>query len=204
MTRRYAEAVAYACAAHRGQVRKGSETPYVAHPLAVSALVLQYGGDEDQAIAALLHDVLEDCGAEHDEPILAAFGGRVLHMVRGCTDGVAGEKAPWRERKEAYLRHLANTPKPVLLVSLCDKLHNANSIHADLLVHGVEVFDRFTAGASGTVWYYNALVDVFRQKVGDQHPAVAALRREVDAITRWHADHVATAIVVELRTAKQS
>jgi len=68
VTRRYAEAVAYACAAHRGQVRKGSETPYVAHPLAVSALVLQYGGDEDQAIAALLHDVLEDCGAEHDEP----------------------------------------------------------------------------------------------------------------------------------------
>jgi len=203
VTRRYAEAVAYACAAHRGQVRKGSETPYVAHPLAVSALVLQYGGDEDQAIAALLHDVLEDCGEKHALEIEAHFGPRVLGIVRACTDGVAGEKAPWRQRKVAYIDHLQHVHEDALLVSLCDKLHNASAIHADLLRHGAAVFDRFTADADGTVWYYDSLAKVFQRRLSG-HPAVAALRREVDAICRWRGDQIAGGTVLELRRVKQS
>lgn len=101
LTERYHQAVAHAVQAHAGQVRKGTTIPYISHPLAVSPLVLEFGGDEDQAIAAELHDVLEDCGAAHAPLIEKRFGARVLALVEGCTDGHAGEKAPWRERKEA-------------------------------------------------------------------------------------------------------
>jgi (p)ppGpp synthase/HD superfamily hydrolase len=178
------DALAYAAAAHAGQVRKGGNIPYIYHPMAVSALVLEYGGDVEQAIAGLLHDVLEDCSVEHAPEIGRLFGPRVLSLVEGCTDGTpgaTGRKAPWRERKEAYLRCLTDAPDDVLLVSISDKLHNARAIVADLRAVGPVVFDRFTAGAEGTVWYYRHLAVIFADRLGN-HPAVAALAREVDAL----------------------
>lgn len=184
LTLRYAEAVAYATAAHAGQVRKGTKIPYITHPLAVSALVLEFGGDEDQAVAGLLHDVLEDCGEEHEGAILLRFGGRVLRLVRGCTDGVpdqSGRKPPWRERKERYLRHLAEAPDDLLLVSVADKVHNARAIQADRAAIGDAVFDRFTAGREGTSWYYGALHGVFKDRLGAMAPPVVALQTALNA-----------------------
>ncbi len=130
----------------------------------VCALVLEYGGDDDQAIAGLLHDVIEDCGEQHRAVVRATFGDRVADIVEGCTDGVPdseGVKAPWRQRKAAYLAHLRDAPPDTLLVSACDKLHNARAIAADVRSIGDEVFTRFKAGREGTLWYYGALLDVF-------------------------------------------
>lgn len=163
-TPRYSKALALAARAHEGQVRKGTSIPYVTHPVAVSALVAQYGGDEDQQIAALLHDVLEDGGAHYASDIERDFGPRVLAIVQGCTDGTpdaAGEKAPWRERKEAYLAHLGEAGEDVWMVSGCDKLSNARAILDDLNTVGLAVFDRFTAKKAGTLWYYRSLSRVF-------------------------------------------
>lgn len=161
---RYSKAIALAARAHEGQVRKGTSIPYVTHPVAVAALVAQYGGDEDQQIAALLHDVLEDGGVHFAAEIEAEFGPRVLAIVQGCTDGTpdaTGEKAPWQQRKEAYLAHLASAGEDVWMVSGCDKLSNARAILEDLNTVGLAVFDRFTAKKAGTLWYYRALSQVF-------------------------------------------
>jgi (p)ppGpp synthase/HD superfamily hydrolase len=173
LTDRYARAVDYARVAHATQVRKGSNIPYMYHLLGVSSLVIEFGGDEDQAIGGLLHDVLEDCGAEHEPVIRAEFGDRVAGIVLACTDGDAASKAGhtspegrrrnWFERKVQYLAHLADAPDHVLLVSGADKLHNARAILQDLedpLV-GAEVFGRFTGGRDGTLGYYEALARIF-------------------------------------------
>ncbi len=158
---RFAEAVALASRLHADQVRKGTAIPYVAHLLAVAAIVLEHDGDEDQAIAGLLHDVIEDCGAEHEASIAARFGSRVAAIVRGCTDAEVQPKPPWRARKEAYLVHLASADPDVLLVSAADKLHNARSIVSDVRTHGPSVFGRFKTGREGTVWYYTELASLF-------------------------------------------
>jgi (p)ppGpp synthase/HD superfamily hydrolase len=136
MTPRYTEAIGLAARAHEGQVRNGTGVPYITHPVAVAALVAQYGGDEDQQIAGLLHDVLEDGGPHYAEEIGRCFGPRVLRIVEACTDGVpdaTGRKPPWKERKVRYLEHLRREPDDVLLVSGCDKLHNGRSILDDLM-----------------------------------------------------------------------
>jgi len=167
---RFNQALALAAEAHAGQIRKGTQNtqglavPYITHPVAVAALVVRYGGDEDQAIAGLLHDVLEDGGPQWAEPIEAKFGARVLSIVQACTDGVpdaTGKKPPWKERKVAYLAHLAKSPDDSLLVSACDKLHNLTCIVDDLRELGDAVFDRFTASKEQTVWYYTELAAVF-------------------------------------------
>jgi (p)ppGpp synthase/HD superfamily hydrolase len=179
---RYAEAVAYATDAHAGQVRKGTDIPYITHPIAVSSLVIEHGGDEDQAIAGLLHDVIEDCGKTVDE-IVGLFGSRVAGIVEHCTDGVSdetGRKRPWQERKEAYLRRLGAADYDTLLVSACDKLHNARAIEEDMASIGPAVFDRFTAGYAGTKWYYRALKDVFAARLGESSPVVGALRASLE------------------------
>lgn len=164
MTPRFTRALTLAAEAHEGQERTGTGIPYITHPVAVAALVARYGGDEDQQIGALLHDVLEDAGEEWT-PRIAEFGDRVLSIVRACTDGTpdatTGQKAPWRVRKEAYLAHLAETPNDALLVSACDKLHNIQSIHLDLTEIGAVVFDRFTASQDETLWYYRRLAEIF-------------------------------------------
>jgi (p)ppGpp synthase/HD superfamily hydrolase len=177
MTPRFTKAIMLAAEAHEGQERKGTGIPYITHPVAVAALVARYGGDEDQQIGALLHDVLEDAG-EDWAPRIAEFGDRVLSIVRACTDGtpdaLTGQKAPWRERKEAYLAHLSDTPDDALLVSACDKLHNIQAIHLDLTEVGPAVFDRFTASRDETLWYYRSLAEIFSdRKIA---PAAAILR----------------------------
>lgn len=176
-TARFNQALTMATQAHNGQIRKGTEnaqgiaTPYITHPVAVAALVVRYGGDEDQAIAGLLHDVLEDGGPKWAEPIRAQFGARVLSMVQACTDGVpdaTGQKPPWKQRKESYLAHLAESSGDALLVSACDKLHNLSCIVSDLRELGDAVFDRFTASKDQTIWYYTELARVLVGRVPER------------------------------------
>ena len=167
LTDKFSKAVSVANYAHYDQTRKGTAIPYIAHPLAVASLAIEYGATEDQAIAALLHDAIEDGGAEYKQVILEAFGESVLAMVQGCTDGVPnanGEKADWWDRKTAYLAHLEQASDDVLLVSGADKLHNARSIVIDLQEIGPAVFERFKAGMKGTLWYYRTLSDVFAKR----------------------------------------
>lgn len=169
LSEKFSAAVALAAQAHATQVRKGSGTPYIAHPLGVASLVLEFGGDEEQAIAGLLHDVLEDSGAHHAEQICDQFGARVLKIVESCTDGIpdrTGDKGPWKQRKEKYLTHLANTPADAVLVSACDKLYNAKAILDDLLdpAVGTGVFDRFSAKKSEIIWYYSELARIFTER----------------------------------------
>jgi (p)ppGpp synthase/HD superfamily hydrolase len=173
LTDRFTRAVDYARLAHAAQVRKGSNIPYLYHLLGVASLVIEFGGNEDQAIAGLLHDTIEDYGAEHEAVIRAQFGDAVADIVKHCTDGTAEGKAShtgaearrrdWIERKLAYLAHLKKAPDATLLVSACDKLHNARAIVQDLEDPeiGTRVFDRFTGGRDGTLGYYQALAEIF-------------------------------------------
>lgn len=184
LTQRLAHALALALRAHEGQVRKGTLIPYIAHPLGVVSIALDLGATEDQAIAALLHDVLEDGGPQYEPLIQAQFGDEVLALVRACTDGMpdgVGEKAEWGERKRAYLAHLAQAPAAVLLVSGSDKLHNARAIVSDLISTGPEVFKRFKAGREGTLWYYRAMADLFTQR---RAPMAVMLESEVRQMER--------------------
>ncbi len=162
---RLADAAALAFQVHADQLRKGTDIPYVSHLLAVAALVLEHGGDEEQACAALLHDAIEDGGAAWEAVIAGRFGPRVAGIVRACTDADTQPKPTWRARKEAYLAHLDTAPADVLLVSAADKLHNARAIASDLRMHGQAVFGRFTAGREGTLWYYGALSAVFSRRL---------------------------------------
>jgi (p)ppGpp synthase/HD superfamily hydrolase len=183
MTPRYSQALALAAKAHEGQARKGTAIPYIVHPVGVAGLVAQYGGDEDQQIAALLHDVLEDGGPGFTAQV-ALFGERVLHMVMGCTDAMPtadGTKAPWEERKRTYLTHLMEANNDTLLVSGCDKLYNARAILEDLRTTGPAVFERFSAGQAGTLWYYGQLAHVFERR---GVAIAAALRHTVSAMER--------------------
>lgn len=192
---RLASAMAYAALIHGTQTRKGTAIPYISHLMSVSALVMEFGGDEDQAIAGLLHDSLEDCGAEHEKVIRANYGNRVADIVRACTDGVpdaGGEKAEWRQRKEEYLRHLTTANEDGLLVSACDKLHNARAIVADLR-SGHDVFSRFSAGKQGTLWYYSELVKVFSERFGRDLPVIRGLALAVSAMRREASSAASTA-----------
>ena len=158
---RLSDAFAHAARIHAAQRRKGTDIPYVSHLMAVAGIVLEHGGDEDLAIAALLHDAIEDCGAEQEAEIASRFGPRIAAIVRDCTDADEQPKPPWRARKEAYLARLAHKGRDSLLVSAADKLHNARAIVADLRTHGPAMMSRFNAGAEGTLWYYRALADAF-------------------------------------------
>jgi (p)ppGpp synthase/HD superfamily hydrolase len=175
LTSRYRDALALAFELHQAQVRKGSGVPYVAHLLGVSSLVLEHGGDEDEAIAALLHDAVEDQGGPPTlARIAAAFGARVAAIVEGCSDSMGEPKPPWRARKEHYLAHLAGASASTRLVSSCDKLYNARTILADLRA-GAQVWDRFTGGREGSLWYYRAVADEFAgTPVGDELGRVVA------------------------------
>lgn len=185
-------ALTLAMDAHDGQIRKGTENelgmpvPYITHPVAVAALVVRYDGDEDQVIAALLHDVLEDGKPGVDwVSRVAVFGDRVLKIVQGCTDGMpdakSGEKTPWRARKESYLEHLPKADADVLLVSACDKLNNLQAIHLDLVELGLSVFDRFNAGRDDVLWYYRRLSEIFTER--EIVPAIA-LCKEFQAVEK--------------------
>jgi (p)ppGpp synthase/HD superfamily hydrolase len=171
LTERFDRALLYATHVHGGQVRKGTAVPYIAHLMAVAATVLEYGGAEDVAIAALLHDAVEDQGGE---PRLAdirnRFGARVAEIVRACSDSVAntsaGEpKEDWHLRRVRYVAHLASADEATLLVSLADKVHNARSILRDLREPkvGAAVWGRFKASRQDTLWHYRELANAFMQ-----------------------------------------
>jgi (p)ppGpp synthase/HD superfamily hydrolase len=181
LSSRFEDALGYAARLHAEQVRKGTGVPYIAHLLAVTALALEYGADEETAIAALLHDAVEDQGgAATLEAIRQRFGARVAEIVDGCSDTDVTPKPPWRARKEAYIAHVRVAPPDVRLVSAADKLHNARSILADYRVLGDALWDRFTGGKAGTLWYYRALVDAFR--AAGPSPLVEELARVVDEL----------------------
>jgi (p)ppGpp synthase/HD superfamily hydrolase len=202
LTDRFTRAVDYARIAHAAQVRKGTNIPYITHLLSVATLVIEYGGTEDQAIAGLLHDTIEDCGEAHEAMIRAQFGDGVADIVRACTDGTAEGKAShtdaeakrrdWMERKRAYLAHLADASDEVLLVSACDKLHNARAVVQDLEdpVVGMKVFERFKGGVEGTLGYYQSLCEILTRR------GVRAARQLGAVVERMH--HLAG---VELRVA---
>ncbi len=181
---RLEEALLYATRLHRDQTRKGTEVPYVTHLLAVAAIVGENGGTEDEVVAALLHDAPEDRGGKEClEEIRARFGDDVAEIVDGCTDTYEDPKPEWRPRKEAYVAHVAEASPSVRLVSAADKLHNARSILADLRALGDELWDRFTGGKEGTLWYYRALVEAYT-RVGS-NPVVKELDwvvREIEAL----------------------
>lgn len=165
LTNRFGEALLYALNLHSRQNRKGNAVPYVSHLLAVAALVLEDGGGEDEAIAALLHDAIEDQGGEPTrQEIRRRFGDKIVEIVNGCTDTDEMPKPPWRERKLGYLEHLRDAGPEVLRVSAADKLHNARSVLSDVRRHGQAVWQRFNGGREGTLWYYRQLVEIFREK----------------------------------------
>ena len=177
-TDRLSEALVFAAHLHARQTRKGTDVPYIAHLMAVAGLVLENGGDEEETIAALLHDAVEDQGgAATRENIRRRFGDRVVEIVDGCTDSDEVPKPPWRARKEAFLSRLPHASSSVRLVSAADKLHNARTILADYRAMGDAVWERFTGGKSGTLWYYRALVDAFR--AAGTSPLVEELARVV-------------------------
>lgn len=162
---RFERAFSLAFNLHQGQVRKGSGVPYVGHLLAVAALVIENGGSEDEAIAALLHDAPEDQGgAATLARIEADFGTAVANLVLALSDTLDDPKPPWRERKATYLEQLYTAPQSVLRISLADKLHNARSIVADHQAVGPEIWARFKGGQAGTKWYYNALLQTFSER----------------------------------------
>ena len=166
LTTRFIEALSYAAELHLNQRRKGKGQPYVGHLLGVAAIVIHHGGGEDEAIAALLHDAVEDQGGlPRLSEIREKFGERVAHIVDGCTDSyeVSGPKREWGERKRAYIAKVAQDSQDVRLVSAADKLANAREILSDYRIEGDAVFQRFQGRKQGTLWYYRTLVDVFRK-----------------------------------------
>jgi (p)ppGpp synthase/HD superfamily hydrolase len=164
LSRRFIEALGYAARLHARQVRKRTGRPYIGHLLSVTSIVIEYGGDEEMAIAALLHDAVEDQGGlPRLREIRRKFGKRVARIVDGCTDSYTEPKPPWRERKLAYLERLASEPADVRLVSAADKLSNARETLHKLRVHGESVFEKFEGKKEGTLWYYRALVDAYRK-----------------------------------------
>jgi (p)ppGpp synthase/HD superfamily hydrolase len=162
----FQRALVFACELHRDQVRKGSKgIPYIAHLLGVASIVIEDGGDEDEAIAALLHDGPEDRGGRATlERIRHEFGDRVADIVEGCSDTLEDPKPPWRERKEAYLVHLEEAPDEVLRVSLADKVHNARAILSDYREVGEELWSRFNGTREESLWYYRSLVEIFARR----------------------------------------
>lgn len=159
---RFRRAFLFAAEKHANQARKASTIPYIAHLMGVASLVLEFGGDEDMAIAALLHDVVEDCGGDPMlKEVRRRFGGRVAKIVDGCSDSYGTPKPPWRERKQTYLQHLKSADEATRLVSAADKLNNIRSILSDYRQIGDAIWDRFNGGREGTLWYYRALLKEF-------------------------------------------
>ncbi len=184
LSTRFDEALTFASDLHRDQVRKGSNVPYIAHLLGVCSLVLEYGGDENCAIAALLHDAVEDQGGtETQKQIYRKFGEEVGKIVDGCTDASTEPKPPWQERKQAYIEQIPEMSHEVALVSAADKLYNAQSILKDYQEVGNEIWERFKGKKAGTLWYYRSVVNAFRQrKVTPIVEALTAVVKQLETV----------------------
>jgi len=183
LSTRFQEALCLACDLHARQARKGTQVPYVAHLLAVASIALEHGANEDEAIAALLHDAVEDQGGAQTAALIRErFGDTVANIVLACSDTDMVPKPPWRERKRAYIAHVRQAPASVRLISASDKLHNARSILADYRVHREALWQRFSGGREGTLWYYRELVEAFTSH--GERPLVNELARIVAEIER--------------------
>jgi GTP pyrophosphokinase len=164
VSQRFHDALAYASTLHATQARKGAEIPYIAHLLAVASIVMEAGGNEDEAIAALLHDGPEDQGGQKTlAEVRRQFGDTVADIVEGCSDSFDDPKPPWEDRKSAYIEHLRKTDPSTLLVSASDKLHNARATVRDLREHGASVWARFSATREQTLNNYRQLVDAYER-----------------------------------------
>ena len=178
---KFQKALDYAARVHARQVRKKTGRPYIGHLMSVASIVIEYGGDEEMAIAALLHDAVEDQGGlPRLREIRKKFGKRVAHIVDGCTDSYVEPKPPWLERKRAYVERIRRESVEVLLVSAADKLSNVRETLHDLRTQGSRVFERFAGKKEGTLWYYRALVEEFRKAGGN--PLVDELARAVSEL----------------------
>ena len=165
LSRQFEKALVYATRIHGGKLRKKTRIPYIAHILGVTAIAMEYGANETEAIAALLHDAVEDCGgAKRLRDIERKFGKRVARIVEGCTDTDQTPKPPWLKRKRAYVEHVRHAPMPTKLVSASDKLHNVRAILMDYRQEGEKLWSRFGGGKLGALWYYRALVNAFNGK----------------------------------------
>jgi (p)ppGpp synthase/HD superfamily hydrolase len=188
LTGQFAKALVYAELKHHNQVRKGGDIPYLGHLLTVAGLVINDGGSEAQAIAALLHDTVEDQGGKPTlEEIRANFGAEVARIVDECSDADEIPKPPWRDRKEKYIDHLAEVGEDTLLVSVADKLDNARSMLRDYHVHGPTLWERFNRkNPHDHLWYYGALLGAFRNRglkswmVDELERVVGELERQVN------------------------
>jgi (p)ppGpp synthase/HD superfamily hydrolase len=193
LTWRFDFALQFASGLHHRQARKGGSVPYIAHLMGVCALVLEAGGDEDQAIAALLHDAVEDQGGLPTlETIRHLFGERVATAVEACSDSTVSDpakKLPWRRRKEEYLAHLCSANADALIVGAADKLHNARAVLSDYRQLGEGLWPRFKARREEQLWYYGALVKTFQQTtapkaiVGELERVVNELKAECRSAT---------------------
>jgi GTP pyrophosphokinase len=183
LTSRFDEAFVYAHAAHVSQSRKGSGTPYIGHLIGVASIVIDDGGSEDEAIAALLHDAAEDAGGRPRlDDIRARFGDAVARIVEDCTDAWTTPKPPWAERKQQYVLHARALAPPSLRVSAADKVHNAYAILRDLRNIGERVWERFNASPDDILAYYQSLVRAYREAGGGR--LVDELERIVRGIER--------------------
>lgn len=212
LTARYDRAVTMARTLHAIDVRKGTNTPYLAHVLSASALVLEHEGSEEQAIAALLHDAVEDHGGlPRLAQIRAEFGDGVAAIVEACSDSTVedrGDKLPWWDRKVAYLEHLESSPADAVLVTAADKLHNARAVLVDYLAIGEELWGKFnsSAGRAGTMWYQRRVAEILGRRLrelgGEGSPA-DGLGRELQRTVGQLFDAVRTAATVEVVDAEQ-
>jgi GTP pyrophosphokinase len=183
LSERFTDALTFATQLHTDQTRKGGGVPYISHLLGVASIALEYGANEDEAIAALLHDAIEDQGgAATREEIRRRFGDVVTEIVDGCTDSDQTPKPPWLQRKEAYIAHIPTASASVRLVSAADKLHNVWSILKDYRLLGDAVWERFQGGKHGTLWYYRSLVKAFY--TAGSTPLVEEFERVVDELER--------------------
>jgi (p)ppGpp synthase/HD superfamily hydrolase len=181
---RFDDALGFAAQLHRDQRRKGAETPYIAHLLSVAALTLEYHGDEDCAIAALLHDAVEDQGGlAIAKTIENRFGARVARIVIECSDRGDDQDTPWHTRKTRYIASLADKSADAVLVTSCDKLHNATAILEDIVSEGLSVFNRFSAPRADVIWYYRELAEALQNRAPG--PLTARLSKTVAQIEYW-------------------
>lgn len=187
LSERFCDALVLAARLHANQRRKLSGEPYVAHLLRVAGIVLEHVADEDEAVAALLHDAVEDQGGAATGRLIGErFGPRVAEIVHGCSDTDQTPKPPWRERKEAHLAHLREASASVRLISAADKLDNVRSILAAYRVMGEGIWERFRGGRDGTLWYFRSVAETLKQ--AGANPLVDELARAVRELARAIAD----------------
>ena len=180
---KFEQALAYAATIHAGQTRKGTGIPFIVHLMSVASIALEYGAGEEEAIGALLHDAAEDAGgAARLEDIRIRFGAKVAEIVEGCTEPQTSPKPPWRARKAALIAHIPRALESIRRVAAADKLHNARTILKDLRVLGDSVWDRYSGGKEGMLWYYRCLVQAF--KTAGVSPLVEELERVVVEVER--------------------